>query len=185
MRSRLLLTAAIVLTALALPAQGGEWAVPAASQPGFSFNTTAAVKVGAMVPDSAVGSGLAGGLELAFDDPLLQLPYGKIRDQLSYNRFDHGGLLLQTLEYNPHYMVPLMDDFWVGAGPGVGWIFTHSDPGPSPDMWTAQFGASAYYTVGQVMIGVESRYQWTGDERVGGASSADNWLTVLKIGYAY
>lgn len=185
MRKRLLVAATLALTAIALPALGGEGAFPAASQPGWSANTTVALKMGAMVPDSAIGSGLAGGLELAIDDPLFQLPYGKIRDQFSYNRFDHGGLELQTLEFNPHYMIPIVDNLWVGGGPGVGWAFTHADSGLSPDMWTAQLGASAYYTAGQLMIGLESRYQWTGDERVGGASSVDNWMTTLKIGYAY
>ncbi|MBI3444093.1 MAG: hypothetical protein HY055_01685 [Magnetospirillum sp.] len=138
-----------------------------------------------MVPDASVGSGLAGGFELAIDNPLVQVPGGKIRDQFSYNRFDRDGLVLQTLEYNPHYMVAVADDLWVGAGPGIGWIFTSSDRGNSPDMWTAQLGASAYYTAGHMLLGLESRYQWTGDERVGGANGADNWATLFKIGYAY
>ncbi|WP_043743350.1 hypothetical protein [Paramagnetospirillum magneticum] len=185
MRKRLLIAATLALTAIALPAWGGDWAFPAAAQHGWSANTTVALKMGAMVPDSSVGSGLAGGFELAVDDPLFQLPYGKIRDQFSYNRFDHGGLELQTLEFNPHYMIPIVENLWVGGGPGVGWVFTHSESGPSPDMVTVQLGASAYYTAGQLMVGLESRYQWAGDERVGGASSADNWLTMLKIGYAY
>ncbi len=185
MRKRLLIAATFALTALTMPALGQGWAFPAAAQPGWSANTTVALKMGIMVPDSSIGSGLAGGFELAVDDPLFQLPYGKIRDQFSYNRFDHGGLELQTLEFNPHYMVPLADNLWVGGGPGVGWAFTHADSGPSPDMWTAQLGANTYYTAGQLMIGLESRYQWTGDERVGGMSSGDNWLTMLKIGYAY
>lgn len=185
MRTRLLLAAVMALSAIALPAQGGEWAVPAATQPGYSPNTTVAMKVGALVPDSSAGIGLAAGFELAVDDPLLQLPYGKIRDQFSYNHFDHGGLELQSLEYNPHYMIPIVEGLWVGGGPGLGWVFTRSESGAGPDMWTAQLGASAYYTAGPLMIGLESRYQWAGDEKVGGASSADNWLTTLKIGYAY
>lgn len=185
MRTSILITAAIALMAAAMPARGGEWAVPAASQPGYSFNTAVSVKAGILVPDASVGSGLAGGFELAIDNPLVQVPGGKIRDQFSYNRFDRDGLVLQTLEYNPHYMVAVADDLWVGAGPGIGWIFTSSDRGNSPDMWTAQLGASAYYTAGHMLLGLESRYQWTGDERVGGANGADNWATLFKIGYAY
>lgn len=185
MRKRLLIAAALVLGAVAFPAWGGDWAFPAARQPGYSANTTMALKMGALVPDGSSGSGLAGGFEVAIDDPLFALPYGKIRDQFSYNRYDRGGLELQTLEFNPHYMIPIVDNLWVGGGPGMGWMFTHSDGGPSPDMWTVQAGASAYYTAGQLMIGLESRYQWTEGDRVGGASSADNWLTMLKIGYAY
>ncbi len=185
MRKRLLIVATLALTAVAMPAFGESWAFPAATQPGWSANTTVSLKMGAMVPDSALGSGLAGGIELAVDDPLFQLPYGKIRDQFSYNRYDHGGVELQTLEFNPHYMVPIVDNLWAGFGPGVGWMITSSQSGPSPDMWTAQLGASAYYTAGQLMLGLETRYQWTGDERVGGVSSADNWMTTFKIGYAY
>jgi hypothetical protein len=185
MRKRLLIAATLALTAIALPAFGDGWAFPAARQPGWSPNTTVALKMGAMVPDSALGSGLAGGIELAVDDPLFQLPYGKIRDQFSYNRYDHGGIELQTLEFNPHYMVPIVDNLWAGFGPGVGWMITNSQSGPSPDMWTAQLGASAYYTAGQLMLGMESRYQWTGNEQVGGVSSVDNWMTTFKIGYAY
>ncbi len=185
MRKRLLIAATIAFAAIAMPAWGGEWAFPAASQPGWSANTTLALKMGAMIPDSAIGSGLAGGVEIAMDDPLFQLPYGKIRDQFSYNRFDHGGLELQTIEFNPHYMIPIIDNLWAGGGPGVGWIFTSSQSGPSPDMWSAQLGASAYYTAGQLMLGAETRYQWTGDERVGGMSGADNWTAMVKLGYAY
>lgn len=178
MRKRLLLLAAVALTAFALPAQGGET--------DYTPNATMALKMGVMSTETAsVGTGIAGGIEFAVDDPLIRLPYGKIRDQFSYNRFERDWLTLQTIEFNPHYMVPLADNFWVGAGPGVGWAFVHSDRGNSPDMWTVQAGVSAYYTLDKVMVGLESRYQWTADERVGNAANGDNWMTTLKLGYAF
>ena len=186
MNTRFLALVTAALMALALPASAEEWAFPAASQPGYSFNTTVSFKVGAMVPDG-VNAGFAGGIELAVDDPLIQLPYGKIRDQFSYNRFENGGLIIETLEYNPHYMVPIGEEqrIWVGGGPGVGYMFTDSTSGPSPDLWTAQLGVSASTVIDHLQIGLESRYQWTDGQRVGNTGTADNWLTMLKFGYAY
>ncbi len=170
--------------ALALPAHGDEWAFPAASQPGYAPNPTISFKVGAMAPDSG-SSGFAGGVELSLDNPLIQTGYGKIRDQFSYNRFDSSGLKIETLEYNPHYMVPIGERVWVGGGPGIGYMFTDSVSGPSPDLWTAQLGVSASTVIDHLQIGLEARWQWTEDQRVGNANGADNWLTMLKFGYAY
>lgn len=186
MLTRTLILASVALITLAAPASGGDWAIPAATQKDYAANVAVAVTAGLLTPDSSTGSGMVGGLELSFNDPLIQLPYGRLRDSVGYSHVKHGGLQLDSFEFNVHYQVPLAGDtLWAGFGPGFGWVITDSDAGPSPNLWAGQIGADITYMSGNVLIGFDSRWQWTESDRVGNAAGADNWKNVIKIGWTY
>ncbi|MGE5547447.1 MAG: hypothetical protein ACM33T_11150 [Solirubrobacterales bacterium] len=181
------LAAAAIAVLAAIPAQAGEWGfLPVTNDPSFKFEPAIALKGGWMAPDvGGVGDDFAYGAELSFNCGLLRLPVGRIRHQLSYNRFDHDGLELQTVEFNPHYQVEAAPNLWIGAGPGVGFVWAESDRGSDANMWALNAGAGATYVMGHVTLGVESRYQWTQDDAVGATKGADNWLTTVKVGYKF
>lgn len=181
-----------ILTAVAgfaaVPAQAGEWGfMPVANDPAYKPNMAVALKGGMLDADvPGADASFAYGVELSLDCPLLRTPVGKIRQQLSWNRMDEDGLELNTLELNPHYVVEMAKDLWVGAGPGVGYVWADHSTGRGANMWAVQAGASATYTMGHALIGLESRYQWTEGDDVGtGSKGADNWLTMAKVGYKF
>lgn len=163
-------TAVIVLTA-ALPARAGD-------DISYAPNTAIALKGGLVSTDvNGVDAAPAYGVELSVDDPLIVPVVGKVRHMLSYNHADHDGLELSTVEWNAHWVFETHRDFWLGAGPGIGYVW--ADGRGVDDSPAAQFGMSATYFVDHAMIGFESRYQWTSGD------SADNWLTMVKVGYRF
>lgn len=170
---RLLLSAsaAMIVLAAALPARGAD-DVP------YDPNWAIALKGGVWDADvKGVDAAAAYGAEISVDDPLIQPVIGKIRHMVSYNHADHDGLELNTLEWNAHWVFQTHRDFWIGAGPGIGYVW--ADGHNVDDSPAAQFGLSSSYFYGHAMVGFETRYQWTTGD------STDNWLTMVKVGYRF
>lgn len=164
-------TAAMIVLAAALPARGGDGAP-------YTPNLAIALKGGVVSTDiNGVDAAPAYGVELSADDPLIEPVIGKIRHMLSYNHADHDGLELNTVEWNAHWVFETHRNFWLGAGPGIGYVW--ADGRNVDDSPAAQFGMSATYVQGHALIGFESRYQWSSGD------SADNWLTMVKVGYQF
>lgn len=130
--------------------------------------------------DADVGGfsgGPAYGLELSVTDSVITVPVGKLRHMLSWNHVDQDGLELDSAEWNLHWMFETNSGVWLGLGPGLGYLW--ADGRDLDDGIAAQFGVSAQVIRGRALFGVESRYQWTE------ADSADNWLTMVKVGYVF
>lgn len=189
MRRLLLGLAAAIAGLSAVPAQAADWGfLPIVNDPSYKAELAVALKGGIMDADvSGVGSSFAYGAELSLNCPTIRTPVGKIRQQLSWNRMDDDGLELNTVELNPHLVFEAAKDLWIGAGPGLGFVWADHSTGRDADMWALQAGASVTYTMGKVMLGLESRYQWTQDDRVGTGTGegADNWLTTAKVGFVF
>lgn len=173
MRKLMLLLAAAVFTAataVAAPVLAGDYD----TKP----NLAVAAKGGWWEADVRGFSGApAYGLELSADDPWTRMPVGKLRHMLSWNHEDGDDLRLDSAEWNVHWLFETRSGIWLGAGPGLGYVWT--DGRDLNDSLGVQFGASATYFVGHALFGVESRYQWTE------ADAADNWLTMIKVGYVF
>lgn len=167
-----MLPVVVALTALtaAMPALAGEFdAKP---------NIAVAAKGGWWDADvNGFSGGPAYGLELSADDPWTEMPAGKLHHMLSWNHTDTDGLELNTAEWNLHWAFETRSGVWIGAGPGLGYVW--ADGKNLNDSIAAQFGVSVTYIQGHALFGVESRYQWTE------ADSTDNWLTMAKIGYVF
>lgn len=139
---------------------------------------TLALKGGVWIPDIPnVGAGPVFGAELAVNDPLIAVPVGRLRHMLSFNHADHDGLRQDSLELNAHWQFETRRDFWIGFGPGLGYVW--NDGHGLNDGGSVQWGLSASHEVGHTVIGIESRYQWV----EGG--SANNWQTMVKLGYRF
>ncbi|MBX9633925.1 MAG: hypothetical protein K2X44_02995, partial [Magnetospirillum sp.] len=102
---------------------------------------------------------------------------GKLRHMLSFNHADLDAQKLNTMEWNAHWVFEVQPDFWIGAGPGIGYVWV--DGHNVSDGIGFQLGSSATYVHEHALLGIESRYQWAD------GSSADNWLTVVKLGYRF
>lgn len=164
-------SAAMIVLAAALPVRAGE-------DTPYAPNVAITLKGGAWLTDvNGVDAAPAYGGELSVDDPMIDPIIGKVRHMLSFNHADHDGLILNTLEWNAHWVFQTHRDFWIGAGPGIGYVW--ADGRNVDDSPAAQFGMSATYVQGHALFGFESRYQWTAGD------STDNWLTMLKVGYQF
>lgn len=166
----LMLAVSLLALSAALPAQAADY--------GPKPNIAVAAKGGWWDADVTGFSGApAYGLELSADHVWGEIPIGKLRHMLSWNHADGDGLELNTAEWNLHWMFETNSGVWIGAGPGLGYVW--ADGKNLDDGIGAQFGVSAHYIQGHALFGIESRYQWTE------ADSADNWLTMVKVGYAF
>jgi hypothetical protein len=164
------LAAALIAVTLAVPAVAGDL--------GTNANPSVAAKGGWWEADvQSVDGAAAFGAEFAIDNLGYAPAYGKLHHMLSWNHADHDGLGLDSAEWNVHWMLEARPNLWLGLGPGVGWVW--ADGQNLSDSAALQFGASAHSVVGHAIFGIESRYQWTE------AGSADNWLTMLTVGYRF
>ena len=107
-----------------------------------------------------------------------------MRQQVSYFNYSDGDAEMHTVEINPHYVVDVKKDLWIGAGPGLGYVRAES-ANKSSNMVAAQFGTSFHYNMDKIFIGGEARYQITQSDDVGNGkdNGADNWRVVLKVGF--
>lgn len=164
-------TAALIVLAVAVPANGGDAQGPAP-------NLAVALKGGVWVTDvNGVDAAPTYGIEVSADDPFTDIVVGKIRHMVSFNHADHDGLALNSVEWNAHWVFETHRDFWLGAGPGIGYVW--ADGRDRDDSPAVQFGMSATTVVGHALVGFESRYQWTAGD------STDNWLNMVKVGYQF
>jgi hypothetical protein len=162
---------AIIVLAAAMPARGGD-------NPNYDPEWAISLKGGAIQTDvSGIDAAPAFGGEVSVNDPFTTPVIGKVRHMFSINHMDHDGLELNTLEWNAHWVFETHRNFWLGAGPGIGYVW--ADGRNLDDSVAAQFGMSATYVEGHALFGFESRYQWTSGD------SADNWLTMIKLGYQF
>ncbi len=182
------LGAGSVLAIAASVANAGGWTfLPVVNDPTYKPEATIAVTVGAMSPDSNLGgTALAYGAEVSANCILIQPPTNRVRTTISYAHYDDGGLTLNDIELNPHYVVELTPDFWLGGGPGLGVLLANADTGSDATMLAGQLGASAHYRMGALFLGAEARYQWTQGKDVGTSDSGENnWRALAKVGFNF
>lgn len=164
------LSSIVALLMLASPALAGDL--------GSNANPSVSLKGGWWDSEvSGVDGGGAFGAEFAIDNLLAAPEFGKWHHMFSWNHTDHDGLELNSAEWNMHWMLEARSGLWLGAGPGVGWVW--SDGHGTSDSAALQLGASAHTVVGHAIFGVETRYQWTE------SGNGDNWLTMLSVGYRF
>lgn len=181
--------AAIVVAATSLNSFAEEnkkgWEFLPGTHDGFIFNPTLSVMGGlADIEDVQGDVAFSWGLEASFNCPLIQPPTNKVRQQLSYFNYSDGKTTVQTAEINPHYVVEVKKHLWLGAGPGVGYVNAES-ANKTSNMLAVQLGASFHYNINKIFIGGEARVQFTQPDDVGNGkdNGAENWRTLLKIGY--
>lgn len=132
-------------------------------------------------------SGSMTGLELSLNCPLLKAPEGIIRQQISYASYDENGLEIDSFELNPHYQIDIAPDVTFAYGPGFGYVSAQG-AGIDDSAFTLQAGASLNYTIGQVVIGAEARYQFMVSDieaNNGSEVDLDNTRMMLKLGYRF
>jgi len=164
------------------------WRILAGMEEDFVHETTASIIAGALGPkDNGTGdAGLAYGVELSFNCPLLQPPTNKIRQQVSFLQYSDGDSTIQSVQINPHYVVEVAPKLWLGGGPGFGYV--RADVAKkTANLVAAQVGASAGYSIDKIFIGAEARYQLTQNSHVGSGkdNGAHNWQTIVKVGYNF
>jgi len=163
------------------------WQILAGNDDDFVFEPTISVMLGAADATDIEGDTLLSwGLEASFNCPLLQPPTNKIRQQVSYFNYTDGDNSIISFEINPHYIVDLSPNFWLGGGPGVGYVRADVD-GKTANMPAAQLGLSFHYNMESIFIGGEARYQVTTEDDIGDQTDtgANNWRAALKLGYSF
>lgn len=150
--------AALGLTSQAASAKG--WTVLAGLEDGYIAEPTISVIGGVSKGNVAIY-----GAEFSLNCPLLQPPTNKIRQQASYVYADGQN----NIQLNPHYVVEVSKNLWVGAGPALGVGF-----GDSTNFQIGA-GASAHYEMGVLFAGAEAGYVYTTD--------SSSWRTLAKVGF--
>lgn len=184
-RTKLTLISTLLLGSGATHA-AGEWSFMAWQDKNYVADPTLSVMVGNLDPDiKGASSDTISGIELSLNCPLLQPPTNKIRQQVSYTRYDDQGLKISSLELNPHYVVETMPGLGLGFGPGLGYVKAEAGS-ESQGMFALQLGASLHYTaMGPLFLGAEARYQVTQSDQFAGQKGADNLRIALKVGYNF
>jgi hypothetical protein len=183
------LASMIVLGTLGLgmsPAQAEGWEFLPVTGDNYEFKPKLSLITGSMDPADG-SSGTMTGLELAINCPLLKAPNGVIRQQVSYASYDENGVKIDSFELNPHYQIEVAQDVTFGFGPGFGYTWAETT-GLDDSSFTLQAGASLNYSLGQVEIGAEARYQTlVSDIKTQGGTEVDldNTRLMLKVGYKF
>ena len=179
-RSTLFSAILVIISGTAL---AGDWKLMPATDASFKAEPTVSLMGGIMNPDvPGADTDSVFGAELSFNCLALQPPTGKIRTQISWTRYDEGGLELNSVELNPHYLWKVGNNLELGVGPGLGYVSGKSgalDEG----VWALQAGASVHYRSGNMFLGAEARYQFTEEDF--GTSDLDNFRVMLKVGYNF
>ena len=180
----ILLAATIAAAPLAVSAEGVEL-LPVMKE-GYQAAPTLSLLVGAADYDvTGLDSDTVAGIEAAFDCPLVRLPGGTVRQQVSITGFDEDGLDVTSFELNPHYLVPVSDTLAIGFGPGIGYLDADLG-GDDEGVWALQAGVSAHLDLGTMFVGAELRQQWTQEERIAGRDrDLDNARLMLKVGVKF
>lgn len=190
MKQRKLL-AALILGMATIPASAaegtGEWVMGPAFKPGWDPHFTIAATAGYLDPDiQGVDGGSAYGLQLSLNCPWFSPPTGAIRQQFNYNTFDNDGQEITSLEMNPRYFVSASPSILIGAGPGIGYVWTKSDLGKDKNVWALQLGADIEYRHEQLFLALGTRYMWTQNKELGiDNKGANNLLTQVKVGFNF
>ncbi len=185
-KSLMVLGSALVLASVNAQATD-EWSWFAGMKDGYTAQPAVSLMFGMLDPDvDGVDSDAITGIEVSLNCPMLQPPTNRIRQQISYTRYDKDGVELTSIEANPHYVIETSPGLELGFGPGFGYVMAKTDNGTLDDGALAlQLGVSAHYTgMGPLFIGAEARYQMTGDFD-GIDDSIDNFRVALKVGYSF
>lgn len=173
------------LAILALAAGGAAraddgWRWFAGQTAGFAARPSLALLGGSLNPSPAgARTGDVLGVEVSLDCPLLQPPRDRIRQQLSFARYDAAGLKLNSVELNPHYLFDLGGGLEAGFGPGIGYLLVES-AGIDEGLWAGQVGTSVHYRRDGWFLGAEARYQLTEALASGGDVNSVRYL--IKVG---
>lgn len=179
-----LLPALLLGSGIAQAADG--WNFMAGMDKDYVADPTLSLMVGNLDPDiKGASSDTVSGVELSLNCPLLQPPTNKIRQQVSYSRYDKDGLKLSSFELNPHYVFEAAPGLGIGFGPGLGYVKAKT-AGDSKGMFALQLGASLHYTaMGPLFLGAEARYQATQNSDFAGQKGVDNFRVAVKVGYNF
>ncbi len=172
----------------AAQAQGWTWL--AGTKPGYKAEPAVSLMLGRISPGDEFRSSSIVGAELSLNCPTLQPPSNRIRQQFSFTRASRGGVKTYNYEINPHYIVEVSPGFEIGGGPGLGYV-TVDTPNGDGSVFGLQFGVSAHYQADRspLFLGAEARYQFTTEDRFGGAGSprtdVNNFRFAIKAGYRF
>lgn len=171
----------IAMAVVAAPAaQAAGWSLMPVTDAGFKAEPTLALMGGMLNPNvSGADADSAYGAELSFNCIALQPPEGKLRTQVSFNKYDDAGLEIQSFEINPHYLVKVGEGLEIGAGPGIGYV-TAKAGAMDESALALQLGVSAHYRSGPMFLGAEARYQVTQEEFAN--DDMNNFRVMLKVG---
>ena len=138
--------------------------------------------------NSSLSTGANYGVELSFDCPVFTLP-GKhaIRQQLTLSHYDKSNFAVTIIEMNPRYFFKLNNRLHLGVGPGIAGV--HGDPDNGNSEWAFAVNAGAdlkYYVENDIVLGLDLRWQWTGEKDFGaGKQDLDNMRVLAKVGYRF
>ncbi len=180
------LSGAAMLVAGSVQAAEG-WTWMAGTQDGFKAKPTVSLLMGQMDPGDNMDSDTISGIELSLNCPLVQPPSNRIRQQVSYTKYDDQGVEIASLELNPHYVVEISPGLEIGGGPGLGYVMVDTPTGDG-DVFGLQLGVSTHYHGNSpLFLGADLRYQITGEDNFGAAtkSDVDNMRLAIKIGYSF
>lgn len=173
---------AFILAGMTGTALADELTVLPVARDGYVANPTLSLKGGVNSMGIADEISPQLGVELAIDCPLLDVPVGQIRQQVSYNYIRiTDSARVHTVEANPHWMYPLTEAFWLGGGPGFGYTNVKVLSFDAQHNLGLNLGASAHLNLGKVFVGLESRYQWG----FFGDLDADNFANTAKLGISF
>lgn len=179
----------LLLSSTALAANDELVLLPIFLDDTWEANAALSATVGYMdIGNSVAGGGTTYGLQLAFNCPVFTIPGDNvILQQIDLNFYDNNDLELTTLEINPHYFWGLSDGWRVGAGPGLGYIWTDVKNGKDPELWAGQLGMAVEYRKDSLYASFGTRYQWTESKTIGTKKNEDmdNLLTTFKVGYNF
>jgi len=176
-----------VVASFATTLSAGEWGILPILKDGYKPNSGVALVVGYQQPDiEGVDGDVAFGAEYSLNCPLLQVPTYYIRQQISVTYFETDNLKMTNLEINPHYRLPIVDNLEFGFGPSFAAVISDVS-GVSHTNFGYGVGVGLEYMAGSVILGLESRYQWTAEEDFGGVekTNMNNLRSLAKVGYKF
>ena len=181
--------ATLLLSSVAVAETDELVLLPAFLDDTWEANAALSATAGYMdIGNSVAGGGVTYGLQLAFNCPVFTIP-GKnvILQQIDLNFYDNNDLKMTTLEINPHYFWQLSDGLRIGAGPGLGYLWTDVKNGKDSNLWAGQAGVALEYRKDSLYASFGTRYQWTESATLGTKRNEDmdNLLTTVKIGYNF
>ena len=185
-KTTIALASAVLLGAANVQA-ADDWTWFAGWKEDYKGQPAVSVMLGQMDPGDNMDSDTITGIELSVNCPLVKPPTNRIRQQVSYTKYDDKGVEITSLELNPHYVVKVSPGLEIGAGPGLGYVMVDNATSDG-SVLALQVGVSAHYTLqSPLFIGAEARYQITGEDNFGAAtkSDVDNFRFAIKAGYSF
>lgn len=134
------------------------------------------------VSDSGSNAETVAGIELSINCPCLKTPTNRIRQRISLSQTDQDSAELISLEFNPHYMVPVSRGLEVGFGPGIG-VINATVADDDDTVLGFNLGVSVDYRRGKFFAGADLRHQITNDgDFDNNKIDFENTRATLKLG---